>query len=118
MSSQGDRTSYWLSAGENQNHGKSGGGGSSLLVIDPAARTQDLADRFAAGYLAARARRHYQIEATVLGRPSLELGDSVQLSGAPDDSINGRGYVRAIRHRYGAAVGFTTTLRLSVEQRS
>jgi hypothetical protein len=118
MSSQGDTTSYWLSAGENQNHGQAGGGGTSLLFMDPAARTKDLADRFAGGHLAARARRHYQIEATVLGRSSLELGNTVQLSGVPDELINGSGYVRAIRHSYGAAAGFITTVRISVEAAS
>jgi hypothetical protein len=118
MSSQGDSTSYWLSAGENQNHGEAGGGGVSLLFMDPAARTKDLADRFAAGYLATRARRQHQVESTVLGRSTVELGDSLQLSGIPDALINGSGYVRALRHRYGAAYGFTTTLRFSVEETS
>ena len=115
MSSQGDTTSYWLSGAERQNHGDAGSGSRSILIMDPAARTQDLADRFAAGYLATHNRRNYFIDATVLGRSTVDLGASIQISGTRDDLISARGYVRAIRHRFGAEPGFTTTVRISVE---
>ena len=51
---------------------------------------------------------------TVLGRPGVELGDSVAVSDVPDGALNGAGYVRAIRHRFGTGTGYVTDLRVSL----
>jgi phage protein D len=115
MSGHGDQTAHWLTVKDQDYRGAAGDGAPSLLVLDPAARTQDLANRFAAGYLAVAARTAYQIRLTVLGRPQLDLGDSITASDVPDALINGSGYVRAIRHRFGAESGYLTDMRVSVD---
>jgi hypothetical protein len=114
MSSQGDKSAHWLTASEDANQGSAGDGDMPLLILDPAARTKDLADRFAAGYLHTFGRTAHQLTATVMGRPGIELGDSVSISDAPASLVNGSGYVRAVRHRFGAHVGFLTDLRIVV----
>src|SRR5262249_26114109 len=95
---------------------ESGNGDVVELVLDPAARTKDLADRFARGYLVTRGRTASELRATVLGRPTLELGDAVRVSGVPDELTNGHGYVQAIRHRLGRETGFLTDLRVVTEE--
>jgi phage protein D len=115
MSSQGDKSAHWLTANEDSNQGSAGDGDSTFLVFDPAARTKDLTDRFAAGYLNTLGRTAHQLTATVLGRPGIELGDSVSVSDAPDALVNGSGYVRAVRHRFGVDAGFLTDLRVVLE---
>lgn len=115
MSSQGDKSAHLLTAGEDDNQGSAGDGDPSLLFIDPAARTKDLTDRFAAGYLHTFGRAAYQLTTTVFGRPGVELGDTVSVSDAPDELVNGSGYVRAVRHRFGFDAGFLTDLRVVLE---
>jgi hypothetical protein len=115
MSGQGDGTAHWLTVNDQDYRGAAGDGTPNLLILDPAARTQDLANRFAAGYLAVAARTAYQITLTVLGRPQLDLGNSITASDVPDGLINGSGYVRAIRHRFGADIGFVTDVRVSLD---
>jgi hypothetical protein len=113
VSGEGDRTLAWLTA-EDANYRGSAGSGASLLILDPAARTKDLADRFAEGWVTVAARTAAELRATVLGRPALDLGSAVSLSGAPDSLSDGGGYVRALRHRFGAGGGFVTDLRVAV----
>jgi phage protein D len=115
MSSLGDKSAHWLTASEDSNHGSAGEGDQTLLVIDPSARTKDLSDRFAAGYLNTFGRTAHQLTTTVFGQPGIELGDSVSVSDVPDALANGSGYVRAVRHRFGVDVGFLTDLRIVLE---
>jgi len=114
MSGQGDRTAHWLTTEDSSYRGAAGDGGPLLPLRDPAARTRDLADRFAAGRLATAARRAHQAWAAVLGRPGLELGDTVSLSELGDGLLDVAGYVRAVRHRFEAEGGFTTGVRIGV----
>ena len=107
-SSHGDQSSWWLSTAEDQNHGHAGSGSAAVLRLDAAARTKDLADRFAAGSLASAQRGAATLWLRVMGRASLELGDPVRLSAAADDTLNGSGYVRALTHRCSSAAGFVT----------
>jgi hypothetical protein len=109
-SSKGYSASAWLSAGAEEAQGSAGSGEPILALLDPAARTRDLAARFAAGRLAGNTRDTRRIAITVLGRPALDLGDPVTVAGLADDLDNGSGYVAAIRHRFGAGVGFLTDL--------
>ena len=83
-------------------------------MLDPAARTKDIADRFAAGLVVSANRTAHQVTIRVLGRPQVDLGDTVDIGAAPDELINGSGYVRALRHRFDAEAGFVTELRVSL----
>jgi hypothetical protein len=114
-SMQGDGTVHWLTTNDTDFLGSAGSGDGELLVSDGAARTKDLADRFAAGLLATATRRASHVDITVLGRPEIELGDQVQVSDLPDRSGALSGYVRSVRHRFGDQAGFVTDLRIAVE---
>ena len=114
MSSQGDTTSYWLTANDSDFSGEAGAGDRKILVLDAAARTKDLADRFAEGYLASAQRKAHTIQFQILGRPEAELGDPFSLSDVPDESMNQSGYIRGITHRFSASKGFRTSITLSV----
>jgi hypothetical protein len=114
VSGEGDRTIAWLTAEDSSYRGSGGSGDSNVLVLDPAARTKDLADRFAAGWVTVAARTAAELHATVLGRPALDLGGAVSISSPPDALAEGSGYVRAIRHRFGPTIGFVTDVRVAV----
>ncbi|ASC72329.1 hypothetical protein XM38_032860 [Halomicronema hongdechloris C2206] len=115
MSRQGDTTAHWLTTNTTDHRGEAGTGASSLLLLDPVARTQDLANRIAAGRWAIATRRLHEISFTVLGRPQVELGDTLTIRGNADDLLNQGGYVRALRHRVSKTLGFVTDLRIAVE---
>jgi hypothetical protein len=115
MSARGDKTSHWLTANADDYRGAAGSDEPVHIFVDPVARTKDLADRFAAGYLATRSRPSRELDATVTGRADIELGDSIKLEDVPDVTVNGSGYVQAIRHRLGERVGFLTDLRIITE---
>ena len=115
-SEHGDETSHFLTANVKDFRGAAGEGKPVLIRIDPAARTKDLADRFAAGYLATARRASAELFATVTGRAGVELGDPVTLADAPDKALGGGGYVRAVRHRFGEREGFVTEVRVVAEE--
>lgn len=115
MSRQGDTTAHWLTTADADSRGAAGAGSSGLLVLDPAARTRDLADRFAAGRLATAARQAHQVVVRVAGQAGLELGDPLAVSDVPDPLVNGTGYVRTIRHRFGESTGFVTEARICLD---
>jgi hypothetical protein len=52
---------------------------------------------------------------TLLGQPTLDLGDDLATTGAPDTLLDGSGFVTAIRHRFGRGVGFVTEATFAVE---
>ena len=114
MSGLGEDKSFWLTATDSDFQDSSGDG-PELLVIDPAARTKDMAGRFAAGYAASFARRTGEIRLTVQGLPKLELGDSSGATGTPDAGLSKPGYVKGLRHRFGVLEGFVTDIVVSTE---
>lgn len=115
MSTQGDTTAHWLTTESESLRGSAGEGDPKRLVLDPLARTKDLADRFAAGYRVTSTREARQLLFTTMGRPTLELGENVSVSNIPDDTANGSGYIQAIRHRFSERFGFLTDLRIVPE---
>jgi hypothetical protein len=115
MSGQGDDKSAWLTSSDEDYEDSAGSGSAEVLVTDPLARTKDMAGRFAAGYLAGVTRRTRELRLTLLGRPDLDLGDTLQSVDAPDDLLNGSGTIRALRHRFGARHGFVTEVTAAVE---
>lgn len=114
MSGQGEDKSFWLTATD-ADYQDSAGDGDELLVTDPTARTKDMAGRFAAGYAATFTRRTSEVRLTVLGMPDLELGDDSGASDAPESALNTTGYVKGLRHRFGAREGFVTDVVVSTE---
>jgi len=114
MSGQGEDKSFWLTATDSD-YEDSTGSGPDLLVLDPTARTKDMAGRFAAGYFAGLDRRTAAVRLTVLGMPALELGDATGASGAPESGLNASGYIKGLRHRFGPLEGFVTELIVSPE---
>jgi hypothetical protein len=113
-SGQGEDTSFWLTARDTDFQDYAGDG-DELLVVDPAARTKDMAGRFAAGYLAGLRRTRRELRVTVAGNAALELGDPLSTVDAPDALLNASGFVSGIRHRFGAGVGFLSDVVLVVE---
>lgn len=114
MSGEGDTTGHWLTTNDADYRGSAGSGDPSALVIDPLARTKDLADRFARGRLATSARGLRRVYFRTFGRHDLDLGDDASTAGLPDDLGSASGYVRVLRHRFGAGAGFVTEVGLSV----
>lgn len=117
-SEHGEESSHFLTANRRDFRGAAGDGKPVRILIDPAARTKELADRFAAGRLATARRGAGELFATVAGRAGVELGDPVTLADAPDGLVSGGGYVRAVRHRFGERTGFVTDLRVAAEEGS
>lgn len=113
MSGQGSTTMHWLTSNDTDYQGSAGDGTPARLIIDPSARTKDLADRFAAGLLTTSERKANEIRVRIPGRAQLDLGDTVSTADIADDLLNGTGYIRAIRHRFDAHGGFITELRIS-----
>lgn len=113
-STRGDGTQAWLTTDESAARA-SAGGSRSRLVLEPLARTRDLAQAVADGLADAATGRSAEVVVTVLGRPEVDLADRVTVAGAPDELLAVTGTVRALRHRLDALSGFTTTLRLALE---
>ena len=51
----------------------------------------------------------------VFGRPQLDLGDTLSASDAPEELLNGEGYIRSIQHIFDQRRGFVTDLRVSLK---
>ncbi len=114
MSGQGEDKSFWLTATDSDFEDSSGSG-DEWLITDAAARTKDMAGRFAAGYAAALAARSAELRLTVLGLPALDLGDDLGASDAPEAGLNTRGVITGLRHRLSAREGFVTDLVIAAE---
>jgi len=114
MSGQGDKTAHWLTANLDDYRGEAGYGEPHLVLFEPAARTRDIAERFAAGTLATAGRCAHQVQIRVLGQPQVDLGDTVEVGDAPATLLNGAGYVRAVTHHFSAQTGFITDIRLAL----
>ena len=106
MSSGGESSAHWLSTTDLT------GGTGGLLVLDPLARTQDLADRFAQGYATTWRRGLKQVRLRVPGNARLDLGERVRLTGFAEF---GGGYARAVRHTVGPQPGWTTEITVQGE---
>ncbi|HEY0735989.1 MAG TPA: hypothetical protein VGD69_13835 [Herpetosiphonaceae bacterium] len=114
VSGQGTSTAHWLTTNDTDYRGSAGTDAPKRLILDPAARTKDLADTFAKGRLVVAGRRAHQIEVAVLGQPQVDLGDTIDVAGLADALINKSGYVCFIRHHFDAQRGFVSTLRIVV----
>lgn len=117
-SSLGEQAAHWLTVKDQDFGGSSGSGERMVTLLDPAARTKDLADRFAAGRKAVVDRVAHQVRFQVLGRPQTDLGDTLSVGEAVNELLNGTGYVRAIHHRFGPDLGYLTEFTVSLSEAS
>lgn len=113
-SGHGEDKSFWLTATDSDFE-DSVGEGAELLIVDPSARSKDMAGRLAAGYAAHLNRRSADIRLRVLGQPALELGDDSATGNTPETVLSSSGYIKALRHRFGPHEGFVTDIVLSTE---
>jgi hypothetical protein len=105
---QGDDAVSWLT--RQPVKGSAGAAsGRVLRVVDPAARTPQLAADFAAGWLRAGARVA-RGRATTLGAPAIRPGDLLRVSGLPAEAQGSEAKVTGVRHRLDARGGFVTLL--------
>jgi hypothetical protein len=114
MSGQGEDKSFWLTA-KDADFEDSAGDGEELLILDPLARTKDMAGRFAQGYHTHLHRRGRSVRVSVLGQAALDLGDPLSTVDAPEDLLNASGFVKALRHRFVDGQGFLTSATICVE---
>jgi phage protein D len=113
--SQGADAWSWLLADAAPVTGTAGSGEPKHRLIDGALRSADAAGTAAKGVVAAAARLGVTGRAVVPGAPGVTVGSLVEIADAPVDALNGSFRVRALRHRYVRAGGFTTELELSGE---
>lgn len=105
---QGDDAVSWLT--RQPVKGSAGAAsGRVLRVVDPAARTPQLAADFAAGWLRAGARVA-RGRATALGAPAIRPGDALRVSGLRAEAQGAEARVTGVRHRLDALGGFVTVL--------
>jgi hypothetical protein len=107
-STLGDSTAHWLTANESDYTGDAGSGDRSRSFVDAWARSQDLTDRLAEGRLISLNRSANQINAEVMGRPTLELGDDVSTDAFTNSNLNQSGYIHRLEHRFASNRGFFT----------
>lgn len=115
VSKDGEKTAHWLTTNDKDYRGTAGTGKPETLVIDPAARTTDMAKTFSAGYKTVGERRAKQISLLLPGAPEIDLGDAVGVKGVPDNITDEKGYVCVVEHDFGADSGFITRLRVSAK---
>ena len=110
---QGDKATTWLTQKEIK--GLSGkGGGVTLRLADPTARTEALAKKIAQAMLAthqAKARGRL----TLLGDGAIALGDGIRLSKLPQAEQNGTFKIVGVSQRLGQRTGFTTVVDWETE---
>lgn len=105
---QGDEASPWLTkkdvkgtAGESS--------GRLLTVVDPAARTPQLAGDVAKGWMRTL-ERTARGRATALGLPAARLGDALSVASLPESAQGAEARVTGVRHRLDPRAGFVTVL--------
>jgi len=115
---QGGDTAPWIVPDADAPSAQQGSGGRRLVVLEPLARTLDLARDVAAGTLAFGGRRARVLEVLVSGRADVDLGDEVTVGTAggpsPDGLLQGTGHVRRLCHRLDARTGFTTRIGIAL----
>jgi hypothetical protein len=116
-SARGADTAPWVVPDADAPSAQRGSGDRRLVVLEPLARTKDLARDVAAGTLAFGGRRARVLEVLVTGRAAVDLGDEVTVGTAggssPDGLLQGTGHVRMLCHRLDARTGFTTRIAMA-----
>jgi hypothetical protein len=90
-----------------------GSGERTVMIRDGALRTRDAAGGAAVARLGALKDQAAIGRLTMLGKPSLMLGDAIELKNVPRSEMNGLFRVTGVRHTYGKRTGFVTRVAFS-----
>ncbi|PKH00461.1 hypothetical protein [Paraglaciecola sp. MB-3u-78] len=115
-SNNGNESWAWLTKDFSGLRGNAGGianngvpnNSSSLRLERSALRTGEAAQKAADAALTELGRQTMRGHLLSVGRPQVKLGDTIRLSGLPEDPLNQIYQVRGVTHRITKLTGFTT----------
>jgi len=110
-SNSGNESWAWLTkdfSGLTGNAGDITNNGTTLLLEKPALRTGTAAQQAADAAFTELSRQRVRGHLLSVGRPQVKLGDTIRLSGLPEDELNLIYQVRGVTHRITKLSGFTT----------
>lgn len=106
--SRGDESWSWLTKDFSSWQGQEGSAEPVLLLERRALRTRRTAALAASAAHTELRRRAVTGRLLALGRPQVKLGDSLRVSGVPEEGVDGTYQVRGVTHRLHKERGFTT----------
>lgn len=109
-SNQGSDTWHWLVKDFKPFRSDVGKGSERLGIADGAVRTKDAADSLAKSKLGTMKDQATVGQLKILGNPTVQLGDAIEIKGVPKPELNGLFKVVSVRHRYSKQRGFVTTV--------
>lgn len=112
-SSSGSDTWHWLVSDLGSYRGESGSGVRMRTVQDGAIRTKAAADTAAEARLTAIRAHATTGRLTILGRPTVRLGDAIEIRDVPDGAVEGVLKVTSVRHVVNRGEGYVTTVGFS-----
>lgn len=107
-SQQGSETWHWLAKDLAPFQSEVGEGGRVLAVQDGALRTKDAADQRATALYGAIQDGAAAGRLKLLGHPTLQLGDAIEIKQAPYPALDGLFKVVAVRHVFTKQDGYLT----------
>ncbi|MBI3953338.1 MAG: hypothetical protein HY330_02380 [Chloroflexi bacterium] len=111
--SQGQEAWSWLAKDPSAVRGSSGTAAPELSLADASLRSRDAAQGAAEGQLALSALTGVTGRLLVPGAPSVAVGATIAVEGAPQEALNGTCVARGVRHSFSKRRGFTTTIWFS-----
>jgi hypothetical protein len=109
-SSSGSDTWHWLVSDLAPYRGDNGSGKRVLAVQDGAVRTKAAADAAAEARLTAIRQRATTARLAVLGRPTVRLGDGIEVQDVPAGALTGVAKVAWVRHLFSVHEGYVTVV--------
>ena len=108
--SQGQEAWSWLVKDSSPVKGSAGEGDSEREVQDPSLRSGDAVQSAAEGIVNAGALTKLTGKLLVPGAPGVAVGLAVEVTRAPQDTLNGLYLVTQVQHRFSKTKGFTTLI--------
>lgn len=108
--SQGADAWSWLVKDPAAVRGSAGAGAPERLVTRAALRSGAAAQSAAEGLANAAGQARVGGRLLVPGAPAVIVGSAIEITGAPQEALNGLFLVRQVRHRFAKGEGFTTVI--------
>ncbi len=112
-SNKGSSSWPWIVKDASAVKGDVGDGDKLLSLKDGAMRSKDAADLFAKRKYGAVKDSGSRGWLRVLGNPEINLGDAIEIKGAPKAELNGLFKVLSVRHVLSKSTGFVTVVDFS-----